>query len=160
MDRWDFLVVVVVSVSAASGLLLHEAVRDEVYFSNESYVAVENVEATGEILRFETDCFRLPMRVSKSQAESIRAGKSGFEYARPSTHGMVEDVLRGTDTELRRVHIYGLENRVFRAYLEFESGALVDVRPSDAAAVAVRTGDPVYVKSSLLRDVGVATCGV
>jgi bifunctional DNase/RNase len=158
MNKWDLLAVLVVSVSAASGLLLHEAVTEEVSFSDQSYAEVEEVEMMGEILRFETDCFMLPMRVSRGQAESIRAGKSGFEYARPSTHGMVVDIIREKDLELEKVLVYGLENQVFRAYLVFGNGSMIDVRPSDATALAVRTGSPIYVKSSLLEDVAVAKC--
>lgn len=58
--------------------------------------------------------------------------------------------------ELTEVRITDLREGVFYAELVFASGVEVSARPSDAIALALRTGTPIYGSDGVLDDAGIA----
>lgn len=76
--------------------------------------------------------------------------------ARPLTHDLFKDVLEAVGQELTEVRITDLREGVFYAELVFASGVEVSARPSDAIALALRTGTPIYGSDGVLDDAGIA----
>lgn len=76
--------------------------------------------------------------------------------ARPLTHDLFKDVLEAIGEELTEVRITDLREGVFYAELVFASGVEVSARPSDAIALALRTGTPIYGSDGVLDDAGIA----
>lgn len=74
--------------------------------------------------------------------------------ARPLTHDLFKDVLEAVGQELTEVRITDLREGVFYAELVFASGVEVSARPSDAIALALRTGTPIYGSDGVLDDAG------
>ncbi len=65
-------------------------------------------------------------------------------------------MLEAVGQELTEVRITDLREGVFYAELVFASGVEVSARPSDAIALALRTGTPIYGSDTVLDDAGIA----
>ena len=77
---------------------------------------------------------------------------------RPMTHDLIRDVLTSLDVEIERVVITELQNATYYAELRLRRGndvTVVSSRPSDAVAVAVRTGSPLFVSDELMDAEGI-----
>lgn len=95
----------------------------------------------------------LPIWVGKFEAQSIRIGLNRIVTPRPMTYDFVRNVLEATGAKPTRVLITQLREMTFFAVLDVEVGGVarsLDCRPSDAIAVAVRTGTPVFVDEGVM----------
>jgi hypothetical protein len=104
----------------------------------------------------------LPIWIGPCEAEAISVGAKGIDVLRPLTHDLVVNVLDALGAELLYIYINDLADNTFYATLLLSTGEAeieVDSRPSDAIAIAVRTGVPIYVAESVLRDAGVVPEG-
>ena len=101
--------------------------------------------------------------VGAAEAGAILLELEGISTPRPLTHDLMAQVLREQGLSIRRVELYGLygtDEDGFLARMEYGKGLRTwtrDVRPSDALALAVATGAPVYAHRSLLT--GAARAG-
>jgi len=74
------------------------------------------------------------------------------------THDLMRDMLTSLEVEIERVVITELQNSTYYAELRLRRGSDVTVvssRPSDAVAVAVRTGSPLFVADELMDSEGI-----
>lgn len=97
----------------------------------------------------------LPIHIDVVQAISIAAGRTGEHGDRPMTHDLVVTLLSILDAPPKRVEIKELKDGVYYADLVIERGGVdfeLDIRPSDAIAVAVRTSTPIFVAAHVLDD--------
>ena len=104
----------------------------------------------------------LPIWIGPCEAEAISVGAKGIDVLRPLTHDLVVNVLDALGAELLYIYINDLADNTFYATRLLSTGEAeieVDSRPSDAIAIAVRTGVPIYVAESVLRDAGVVPEG-
>lgn len=97
----------------------------------------------------------LPIWIGAVEATAIAFAQEGITTARPMTHDLMRDVLRALQAELTRVTITDLQDGVFFATLVFANGVEVSARPSDAIALAMRMGAPVYGEESVLAEAGI-----
>ncbi|MGH3326876.1 MAG: bifunctional nuclease family protein [Streptomycetales bacterium] len=98
----------------------------------------------------------LPIWIGAVEATAIAFAQQGVVPARPLTHDLFRDVLEAVGQELDQVRITGLQDGVFYAELVFASGAEVSARPSDAIALALRTGSPIFGSDDVLDEAGIA----
>ncbi|MEL6985832.1 MAG: bifunctional nuclease family protein, partial [Actinomycetota bacterium] len=84
---------------------------------------------------------------------------SGTPMARPMTHDLFSEVLDSLGSVLERVVVTELRGGTFYAelYIRDASGGVqtISARPSDAVALAVRTGSPIYAEEALIDEAGV-----
>ncbi len=100
----------------------------------------------------------LPIFIGTPEAASIAYALQGVTMPRPMTHDLLRDVLMSLDVEIERVVITELENSTYYAELRLRRGndvTVVSSRPSDAVAVAVRTGSPLFVSDELMDAEGI-----
>lgn len=100
----------------------------------------------------------LPIWIGPCEAEAISVGVKGIDVLRPLTHDLIVNILDALDADLQYIYINDLAENTFFATLVVEvAGAEVeiDARPSDAIAVAVRTGVPIYVSENVLAEAGI-----
>jgi uncharacterized protein len=100
----------------------------------------------------------LPIWIGPCEAESISVGAKGIDVLRPLTHDLIVSVLDSLDAELLYISVNDLADNTFYATLVVnarETEVEIDARPSDAIAVAVRTGVPIYVADSVMDEAGV-----
>jgi bifunctional DNase/RNase len=105
----------------------------------------------------------VPAFISPSEAQSILIGFNGMSLARPLTHDLILHIFHRMEIKLVRTEIYDLKENTFlaRLYLEGsryppESPLILDSRPSDAIALALRCKCPVFVSGKVAADVGVS----
>jgi len=95
--------------------------------------------------------------VGAAEAGAILMELEGISTPRPLTHELVAQVFKEQGITIRRVELYGLygpDEDGYLARLEYGRGLRTwtrDVRPSDALALAVATGAPVFAHQSLLH---------
>ena len=108
----------------------------------------------------------LPVSVGQEEAMAILSKLEGRESPRPMTHDLMIGMLAELDAEIVRVTVTEVRDSVFHAALTVRasSGELeFDSRPSDALALAVRAGAPMYAADDVIEqnavDVDVDTPG-
>lgn len=98
----------------------------------------------------------LPIWIGAVEATAIAFAQQGVVPARPLTHDLLRDVLEALSAELTSVTITDLRDGIYYADLAFASGVTVSARPSDAIALAIRTGTTIYAEESVLAEGGIA----
>ena len=97
----------------------------------------------------------LPISIGAGQARSISVALRDVDVPRPNTHDLIKSVLDGVSGQIERVIITELRGNVYFARIELRVGGRVveiDARPSDAIAVALRTGAPVFANQALFKS--------
>ena len=110
------------------------------------------------LLRSQLDDQRLlPIYIGSPEASSIHYALEGIAPPRPLTHDLFIGVLGQLSTELERVVITEVRDHTYYAQLHLlvnGDARVVDCRPSDAIALAVRAGAPIFADDELLDEVG------
>lgn len=120
-------------------------------------VALDQHNAPVVILEEEGGSRRLPIWIGSAEASSIASEINDHRPPRPNFHDFAKRVIQSVDAEVVRVVVTELRNGTYYANLSLRvRGRLIeiDVRPSDAIAVALRLGAPIMVRESLFEDVG------
>ncbi|GBE15789.1 hypothetical protein BMS3Abin14_01865 [bacterium BMS3Abin14] len=94
----------------------------------------------------------MPIWIGILEANAIAMNLSGVEPPRPMTHDLVKSLLEVIGAGVDSVAITDLKDNIFYAAIHLKLGGRefsVDSRPSDAIALAVRMGCPIYVKDEL-----------
>jgi len=97
----------------------------------------------------------LPIWIGAVEAAAIAYEQQGVRPARPMTHDLLREVVTALGASLEAVHITEMRDGIYLAELLFGDERTVSARPSDAVALAVRTGAPIYGAESLLDEVGI-----
>ncbi len=98
----------------------------------------------------------LPIWIGAVEATAIAFAQQGVVTARPMTHDLVRDLLTALERPLQSVTITALRDGVFYAELGFDGGLSVSARPSDAIALAIRTGAVIRTEEAVLAEAGIA----
>jgi bifunctional DNase/RNase len=98
----------------------------------------------------------LPIWIGAVEATAIAFAQQGVVTARPMTHDLLRDLLEALERPLQSVTISDLRDGVFYAELTFEGGVTVSARPSDAIALAMRTGAVIRGEEAVLAEAGIA----
>ena len=98
----------------------------------------------------------LPIWIGATEATAIAFAQQGVVPPRPLTHDLLRDVLEALGQQLTQVRITELRDGVYYAELVLSGGAEVSARPSDAIALALRTGSPIYAADTVLGEAGIA----
>ena len=97
----------------------------------------------------------LPIWLGAVEAPAIAFAQQGVKPPRPLTHDLFKDVLSELGAKLNTVYLTELKDGVFYAQLNFEDGPTISARPSDAIALALRTGSPILASEQLLSEAGI-----
>ncbi len=112
------------------------------------------------VLREQTGLQRLlPIVIGNPEASSIHAALEGIESPRPLTHDLLVLVLGQLTATLSSVVITEIRDHVFFAELHLEVGDrthIMSCRPSDAIALAARTGSPIFATEAIMLEAGQA----
>jgi len=101
---------------------------------------------------------RLPIVIGGFEAQAIAVAMEGMMPTRPLTHDLFKNALDNYGIEVKEVVINNLLDGVFHARLVCDfNGEIteIDSRSSDAIAMAVRYGCPVYTYEFILEAAGV-----
>jgi bifunctional DNase/RNase len=101
----------------------------------------------------------LPIFIGGPEATAIAFALEQVETPRPMTHDLMKDMLDGLGVRLDRVVVTELRESTFYAELHLGRNGqthVVSSRPSDAIALAVRTGTTIYADEGVLDEAGYA----
>lgn len=94
---------------------------------------------------------RLPIIIGAAEAQSIALEMEGIKPPRPLTHDLMKNIITAFGAELSDIIIDELRDGTFYAKLNIDN-QLIDSRPSDAIALAVRYGVQIYVASGVMDE--------
>ncbi len=100
----------------------------------------------------------LPIWIGPFEADAIAIPLQNQQAPRPLTHDLLGNVISALDARVVSIVINDLADDTFYAKLVLDAQGRhleVDSRPSDAIALAVRVGVPIYVAESVLDSAGV-----
>ena len=95
----------------------------------------------------------LPIFIGAPEATAIAYALQHIETPRPMTHDLLSDVIRSLGAQLRSIEIVDLVDNTFFANLRLgveDREVLVSARPSDAVALALRSGAPLFVGDDVM----------
>jgi hypothetical protein len=104
----------------------------------------------------------LPIWVGVFEANAIALEIEKVSPPRPMTHDLLKNAITGLGASVDRVVVTELRNDTFHAAIwATRNGApvLIDARPSDAIALAMRTDAPIYVDESVLETSRISNGG-
>lgn len=100
----------------------------------------------------------LPIVIGISEAQSITMALNKIDPERPLSHDLFKTVMDNFQASVIKVIISKYDNGTFFAdlYLNTNDGTLIlDSRPSDAIALAIRYKAPIYVNKEIMAEAGV-----
>jgi bifunctional DNase/RNase len=98
----------------------------------------------------------LPIWIGMPEAQSIAMAMEDVPLPRPNTHDLIKNILSELRGDIQRVVITELRGHTYYAVIKMRVDGrvvVVDSRPSDAIAVAIRTGAPVFATDEVLVPV-------
>jgi hypothetical protein len=98
----------------------------------------------------------LPIVIGLPEASAIKLKISGFQPPRPLTHDLLHNTIENLDASIERIIIDKLEENAFHAkiVLKAQDGQekVIDARPSDSIALAVRAHAPIFVADDIIKQ--------
>jgi len=96
----------------------------------------------------------IPIWIGIFEASAIATELEKVKFSRPMTHDLLKDILGTLQVALMRIEIQDLRNNTFFASIFLERDGqtfIVDARPSDAIALALRVGSPIFVEEKVIE---------
>ena len=101
----------------------------------------------------------LPIWIGVQEASAIMLAIEGTTTSRPMSYDLMVRLLDALDASVRQVAVTKLEEGTFFAEITLDTNAgrrVIDARPSDSIALAMRTEAPIYIAEEVLREAGVS----
>ena len=111
------------------------------------------------VLQDEKNEFCLPIWIGMAEATSIVTILKGIQLARPMTHDLMFEALSQVDMTIQRVIIHDLVEATYYSQIVLSQGdkvVILDSRPSDAIALALRADAPILVAADVLEKAKVS----
>ncbi|WP_295124061.1 bifunctional nuclease domain-containing protein [uncultured Chitinophaga sp.] len=101
---------------------------------------------------------RLPIVIGGFEAQAIAVALEKMQPSRPLTHDLMKNFMNAFGVELHEVVISNLQEGIFYSKLVCSNNddtIEIDSRTSDALALAVRFGCPIYTYENILNSAGI-----
>ena len=101
--------------------------------------------------------YRIPVVIGAAEAQSIALKMESITPPRPMTHDIFVSFAHAFGVKLLEVFIYKFEDGIFSSEMTFSDGersVTIDSRTSDAIAIAMRTGAPIFTTPEILNETG------
>jgi len=108
------------------------------------------------LLEVEGDERFIPIWIGLMEASAIMAVLEGEEIERPMTHDLLCSLLQLSGWKVQRVVVSDIRERTYFSEISLANGEneeVVDSRPSDAIAIALRTGAEIWIHDRVLSEV-------
>ncbi|MFH1075153.1 MAG: bifunctional nuclease family protein [Candidatus Firestonebacteria bacterium] len=110
------------------------------------------------VLKEKSGTRTLPIIIGIPEASAIKLKISGIQPPRPMTHDLLNDTIEKLGATLKKVIVDRLQENTFYAKLILNnhngSEIIIDARPSDSIALALRAKCPMFVSEELLNQIG------
>ena len=101
----------------------------------------------------------VPIMIGQPEAQSIMIGLANHSMPRPLTHDLLISVLKQMGAPISRVEITELKEGTFYGRLILNKSGkdvVIDSRPSDCIAIAVRVKCPIYIDELIVDEAGIS----
>ncbi len=95
----------------------------------------------------------LPIWIGILEASAIASELENIQLPRPMTHDLLRNILDSIEASVERVEVIDLKDNVYYANIHLFVNSrrlIIDARPSDAIALALRTDAPIFVDKKVL----------
>jgi bifunctional DNase/RNase len=99
----------------------------------------------------------LPIFIGTPEAQAIALSMQNIETPRPMTHDLMKNLLDEVGAQVERITVTALRDGTFFAEIVLNAGGevrTVSSRPSDAIALAIRIGSPIFAEEDVLDEAG------
>lgn len=98
---------------------------------------------------------RLPIIIGQFEAQAITFEIEQLKPPRPLTHDLLKNIIENLGYQISNVTITDLIDGTFYAKIKFDAIEIdeIDARPSDAVAIALKFGAPIFVTSKVMNEV-------
>ncbi len=137
------------SVTAASGNLVEMEVL--------GVVPLEGAQSSMLVLKDKHAETILPLVIGQSEALAIELRLRGAAAPRPLTHDLLDRAIAALGGRVVDIEIAALKDSVFEARIRLVQGSqslVIDARPSDSVALALRSHAPIFARRKVLDDAG------
>jgi bifunctional DNase/RNase len=96
----------------------------------------------------------IPIWIGLFEASAIATELEKISFSRPMTHDLIYEILKTVAVEVIKIEIHDLRNNTFFANIHLikdEKTMVVDSRPSDAIALALRANAPIFVAEKVIE---------
>ncbi len=97
----------------------------------------------------------LPIIIGLNEASSIKIKLAGVATPRPMTHDLLKNIIEHLGAKVKKVAIDALLSNTFygKIFISTKDNKekIIDARPSDSIALAVRTKSPIFVEEDVLK---------
>lgn len=96
----------------------------------------------------------LPIWIGVFEANAIALTMENIATPRPMTHDLIKNLLERVDITVEKIVVNDVQNNTFFALIycrHQDQKVVIDSRPSDAIALALRTNSPIFVKDDVVR---------
>ncbi|MFN3921132.1 MAG: bifunctional nuclease family protein [Caldimicrobium sp.] len=118
-------------------------------------IAIDPVSNSPVMLLKEINGSRiLPIWIGVLEATSIASKLENIQFPRPLTHDLMKNILDFLGIRVPKIEIVDLRENTYYAIITLDvQGELIDIdaRPSDAVALALRTGAEIFVSEDVLQ---------
>ncbi len=97
--------------------------------------------------------YALPIWIGPFEANAIALKLKNVYSPRPMTHDLIRNIVSLFQSEILKIEVMDLRDKTFYALIHFKTEGkevTIDSRPSDAIAVALAAGAPIYVTEKVL----------
>jgi len=98
----------------------------------------------------------LPIVIGLPEASAIKLKISGFEPPRPMTHDLLHNTIEHLEARIDKIIIDKIEESTFHAKIVLHTAdgqtKVIDARPSDSIALAVRAHVPIFVEDEIIKQ--------
>ncbi|MBD3165461.1 hypothetical protein GF324_02595 [bacterium] len=99
----------------------------------------------------------LPIFIGATEAHTISLLLQGLKYVRPLTYDMFHQLLEASESKVEKIEVTELKENTFYALVHLQTPndtKMIDARPSDAIALALKTGAPIFVAPDVFTEAG------
>ena len=124
----------------------------------ESIRVRQETQQRAVVLRVKDSNLFLPIFVGHFEVEAIRLKLMDIEVQRPMTHDLLGSIIDNLGASVDRIIVSELKQDTFYAKIIVDCDGKtfeIDARPSDAIALAVRSGSPIFAEEAVLEKAGV-----
>src|SRR4030043_557875 len=96
----------------------------------------------------------LPIWIGKPEADSIALALGKIETPRPLTHDLIKNITDSLKIRITKIIVTEILKNTYYALVCLNDGkkeTLIDSRPSDAIAVALRSNAPIFIEESIME---------
>ena len=136
------------------------AISQDQFFS-EDFVEIEEIAVEGTTLAVANGCTAMIAETSEERAQAIQDGLAGVIEDRPTIYDAFTEVMDAYNMTLVSMAITRRDSANYYSDLIIQSPTQtlrLDIKPSDAIALALRTGAKMYINRTLLEEDGVEWC--